>query len=70
MAAPIRPLPRLKQLAAENGDTVVRLARVIGRSPTYLRSKLDRDTYLLDLRLPEIEKLARLYGVPASELGG
>ncbi|SOB81170.1 hypothetical protein SAMN06297144_1434 [Sphingomonas guangdongensis] len=70
MTAPLRPLPRLKQLAREINVTVPTLARVIGRSETYFRKRWNADTYLLDLPGEEIETLARFFGVPASELGG
>lgn len=70
MAAPVRPLPRLKQLMEERGVSARAAAGIIRRSEGYLRRRLDADTYLLDLPLEEIVKLARYFGVPAHELGG
>lgn len=70
MSAPIRPLPRLLQLMREQGVTTKTAARVIGRSETYLRRRLKADTYLLDLPIDEVERLAGFFGVPARELGG
>lgn len=70
MAAPIRPLPRLRQLMRDQNVSPAAAARFIGRSESYLRKRLDADTYLLDLPIEEITKLARFLGVPAAELGG
>lgn len=70
MAAPIHPLPRLKQLAREQGTSVRTMAKVIGRSEGYVRRRLDADTYILDLRGEELILLAAFFGVPVRELGG
>ncbi|MFD1786962.1 hypothetical protein ACFSC3_05190 [Sphingomonas floccifaciens] len=70
MSAPIRPLPRLLQLMREQGATTKTTAKIIGRSETYLRRRLKADTYLLDLPIDEIDRLAGFFGVQARELGG
>lgn len=70
MAAPIRPLPRLLELMRDRRVTVKEAARIIGRSDSYLRKRLSADTYLLDLPIEEVTRLARYLGVPPGELGG
>lgn len=70
MAAPIRPLPRLKQAMRDQRVSVKAAARIIGRSEGYLSKRLKADTYLLDLPIEEVTKLARFLGVPPAELGG
>lgn len=50
--------------------TVNAAAKVIRRSTPYLQKRLTTETYLLDLPVEEIDRLARFFGVPPAELGG
>ncbi|MCP3731990.1 hypothetical protein M9978_16315 [Sphingomonas sp. MG17] len=54
----------------DNRVSVKAAAGIIGRSESYLSKRLKADTYLLDLPIEEITRLARFLGVPPSELGG
>lgn len=70
MARPLHPLPRLRQLATEQEISVSTLAGVISRSESYMRKRYQADSYLLDLPIDELDKLAAFFGVPVRELGG
>ena len=70
MAAPIAPLPRLKQLMREGDVSVLMAARAIGRSDGYLRRRLDAHTHDLDLTGEELVKLAAFFNVDVRELDG
>lgn len=71
MAAPIYPGRRLVDLARQHRNSIPTLARVIGRSDSYLRTRLrDGGGFRLDIRQTEREALARFFGVSVRELGG
>jgi phage repressor protein C with HTH and peptisase S24 domain len=59
----------LAALAAERGETLAALSRLLGRNPAYLQQYLERGSPRM-LREEDREKLARYLGVPEARLGG
>lgn len=59
----------LAALAAERGESLAALSRLLGRNAAYLQQYLERGSPRM-LREEDREKLARYFGVPEARLGG
>jgi repressor LexA len=59
----------LAALAAERGESLTALSRLLGRNAAYLQQFIERGSPRM-LRAEDREKLARYLGVPEARLGG